>query len=442
MSISRHAPVVLPALGLVAALAWPREASAQNSHHAVSPGLSLGVSFGERTSFSIGLDVRYSYLPQGDRCGDPGYGFGPFGQAALLIGRGGVAWRFAAGAHAGSSVLEGGVQPAGELGWTYHTSYGATPSRPEIPGWHGLHIGLVTWFLLAEELSVRGAIPLGGPSGAFPEVTIAAGARFPPPYGMGVFCVSGRPLRSGDEALLPPVLFAEGGAPLSGALDSVTRSALAEAWLDDARNECASIPVFLALARDLAAVGAPEALVTRALLAAEDEARHTLLCSAMASRLSGTLAMPLLLPTPPPADASREDALLRLAIESWRDGCLGEGVAAERARRALPHTRDPLARAALTRIAVDEQGHADLAGDVLRFCLAEGGRAVVEAVAAEMAATEAALPESALPGQASFDEQAWSAHGRLDAVAIRAAWQAESAAARRIGGRSLVQLCA
>ena len=87
---------------------------------------------------------------------------------------------------------------------------------------------------LAEALG-NGAIPLGGPSGAFPEVTIAAGARFPPPYGMGAFCVSGRPLRSGDEALLPPVLFAEAGAPAPASLDSATRSALAKLDVDSSR---------------------------------------------------------------------------------------------------------------------------------------------------------------------------------------------------------------
>jgi hypothetical protein len=66
MLTSLRYPVALPALGLVAALAWPREARADSSHM-VSPGLSFGVSFGERTSFSLGLDLLYSYLPQGIR---------------------------------------------------------------------------------------------------------------------------------------------------------------------------------------------------------------------------------------------------------------------------------------------------------------------------------------------------------------------------------------
>src|SRR4051812_773811 len=100
MLVPRHSPIALPALGLVAALAWPRNARAEPSHM-VSPGLSFGVSFGERTSFSLGLDVRYSFLPNGSSCGATSWGFGSFGQAALLIGKGGVAGRFALGAHAG-----------------------------------------------------------------------------------------------------------------------------------------------------------------------------------------------------------------------------------------------------------------------------------------------------------------------------------------------------
>lgn len=437
MLVPLRAPLALPALGLVAALAYPREAHA-DSIHMVSPGLSLGVSFGERTSFSLALDVRYSVLPNHSRCGGSSWGVGPFAQAALLVGSGGVAWRFASGAHAGGGPGPA-VQPGAELGWTYRTSYAATMERPAIPGWHGLHVGLLSWFFFAEELSVRGAIPLGGPRAAHPEMTIAAGARFPPPYGFNAFCVEGRPLRRGDEVVLPPVLVGRTLSAGAAGLDVATRAALAEAWLDDARTECASIPAFLALARDLAAVGAPDALVARALVAAEDEALHTLLCAAMATELSGTLAAPVLLAPPPAEDASLDAALARLAVESWRDGCLGEGAAAERARQALASTEHPLARASLARIAVDEQRHADLAWDVLRFSVAAGGRAVADRLATEVAAS-AASPEMALRGARPIDAGAWRAHGQLDEESIAAAYDHQRRAALRTGDRILVQL--
>jgi hypothetical protein len=428
MLIPLRSPVALPALGLVAALAWPREAHADVSHM-VSPALSFGVSFGERTSFSLGLDVRYAVLPEGAGCSATPWGFGTFGQAALLIGSGGVAGRFAAGLHGGGGPPVPALQPGAEIGWTYRTAYPATRERPAIPGWHGLHLGIMSWFFLAEELTVRGAIPLGR-KGAHPEMTVALGGRFPPPYGLGGFCISGRPLRDGDRMVLPPVLVGQTRFAGDATLDLATRSALSEAWLDDARTECASIPAFLALARDLASVGAPDALVARALVAAEEEALHTLLCSAVASRTSGTLAAPVLLLPPPAQDGSVDDALVRLAVESYRDGCVGEGAAAEGARRALVGAEDPLARAALSRIAEDEQRHADLAWDVLRFCVERGGRAVANAVEIEASAS---AYEGARSREPDADEGALRAHGRLDGQTMMGAWgERREAAMKRL----------
>ncbi|WP_437763225.1 hypothetical protein WMF27_42150 [Sorangium sp. So ce281] len=67
-------------------------------------------------------------------------------------------------------------------------------------------------------------------------------------------------------------------------LNRAPRAALAGAWLDSARAECGAIPAFLALAQDLAAVGA---LVARALAALGDEVHHTARCSELASALAG-----------------------------------------------------------------------------------------------------------------------------------------------------------
>src|SRR5262245_48727493 len=89
-------------LGLVTALAWPSPALAEGHAHAVSPGLYFGVTFGERTMATLGLDLRYTYLSTAGSCPQlPNMGFGPFGQAALVFYGGGVAGRFALGAHGG-----------------------------------------------------------------------------------------------------------------------------------------------------------------------------------------------------------------------------------------------------------------------------------------------------------------------------------------------------
>jgi hypothetical protein len=385
---------------MITAMAWP--ASAQ------SVGLSFGVAVGDRTTASLGLDLRYAARLH--RCSEL-VGLGPFGQAALLFNGGGVAGRFSLGAHMGWAF--GAAEVESELGWTYRTAYHATPTQPVSPAWHGLHAGLLAWFTVAEELSVRGAIPLRGPLGARPEMTVALGARFPPPlFGNQEYCGTGRPLQIDGRPWLPEVIRGTPRRPGAGPRDAPTRRALAEAWLADARAECASIPVFLGLARDLAAVGAPAVLIAGALDAAEDELSHTVMCASVAARLSGTPAVPELLDVPAATDRSRDEALARLAVESWRDGCVGEGRGAAQARAALAGAEDPLARAALARIAVDEQRHADLAWEILRFCLASGGPSVVEALAIEAARQPPARMVGSRPGE-RLDAGAWRAHGRL-----------------------------
>jgi hypothetical protein len=212
-------------------------------------------------------------------------------------------------------------------------------------------------------------------------------------------------------------------------VDEHTRGELARAWLDDARAECASIPAFFALARDLSAIGAPRALVHRAIAAARDEQMHTELCSALASGYAGVELRPASLEAPPARDSSRSQALTRLAVESWQDGCLGEGVAAAFARRSLATSTDGDAKAALAIIARDEGEHAKLAWDVAAWCVEEGGRPVRDAIAATRAATnhEAASPRE------DVDEAAWRAHGRGAPGAWASAWEQTAEEASRAG---------
>ncbi|WP_437854613.1 hypothetical protein [Sorangium sp. So ce363] len=51
---------------------------------------------------------------------------------------------------------------------------------------------------------------------------------------------------------------------------------------------------------------------------------------------------------------------MRMALEAWHDGCLGEGAAATRARRSLAGAKDAGVRAALGEIA---RAEADAAWD-------------------------------------------------------------------------------
>ncbi len=410
-----HAALV--AAGLAGSLTTSR-AEADEVRHTVSPGLTFSISFGDKTAFGLGLDARYTATIQ--KSGGYAFGVGVFAQATWLNFSAG---RFAGGIHGGGDVEPyGGLGMDGEIGYTYRTAYDEAN-----PGGHGLHVGLLGTPLAFGEISLRGSIPFPGERHK-PEFTFGIGGRFPSiftPLDFG----SGRPLRIGEERALPSVLASARRSRMRAApIDSATRGALASAWLADARAEGSSIPAFLALAAELRALGAPRELEERALSAARDERRHTAACLAIAGDLAGLDLALGPLPRPSPSREPRSARLLRLAVESWEDGCLGEGLAAERARRS----RGPVN----ARIAGDEQRHADLAWSVLAWALAEGGRPVRDAVAEAMRGGGAAL--EAFPEMpAEVDPIAWAAFGRLDRDGAAAAREATHLAARREGERLL-----
>jgi rubrerythrin len=125
------------------------------------------------------------------------------------------------------------------------------------------------------------------------------------------------------------------------------------------------------LASELRAHGA-HTLAARARAAAREELRHARACLAVAQSESG--ARFALGPVPQPAPRFAD--LETLARESVIEGCAGEALAANDARTRLQHERAPLARRALTLIAREEQRHAELAHDVVKFCVAHGGHSV------------------------------------------------------------------
>ncbi|MRG90798.1 hypothetical protein [Polyangium spumosum] len=411
----------LGALGAAAVLLSPGEARADGEHW-VSPGLMLSVSFGDKTNFGLGLDARYAYVLRYQSVG-----VGAFAQASWLNFS--SAGRFAAGLHGGGDLSRALFGLQGEVGWTYRTALGE-----EHPGGHGVHLGLGGIGMSIIDLVFRGTIPLPGEPSK-PEFTIAAGAHFPPMYGMGSLIIEGRPLRVGGRYILPGVARKprRGGArPVR--LDDTTRLALASAWRDDARGECASIPSFLALSRDLAAAGAPRDLVQRALAAAADEARHTRACAAIAGDLASMSLVPELLPAPPPSGLDRTRELSRLCVESWEDGCLGEGAAAERAQRRATGAKEEGMGAALSMIAKDEAQHAELGWRIVQWCLSEGGQPVREALGEAVAASPEGPAREDLP---EAEPRAWRAHGRLGRVDIEASWEKNLQMARTTADRML-----
>ena len=87
--------------------------------------------------------------------------------------------------------------------------------------------------------------------------------------------VEGRPLVHGGQMLRPGI------AVLPAARDAEGR-AVRDHYASSAQLELSSVWTFLRLAEELAAVGAPAALIAAALDAADDEVRHAELCAAAA----------------------------------------------------------------------------------------------------------------------------------------------------------------
>jgi hypothetical protein len=225
--------------------------------------------------------------------------------------------------------------------------------------------------------------------------------------------VPGRPLRAGELLLLPEV-FGWMWNPAGDEVDdprAAERAAIAAERLEGARMEHASIHAFVRMAAELAAVGAPAALVEQARAAAEEEAEHTVICLALAGVPAQLQPLPPEAGRPRFARSSRE-ALACLGREAWVDGCLGEGTAAARATLASAGARQPAVAQAERLIARDEGGHAELSWRVLEWVWREGHPAVRDAIAA---AIEEARPAAAAPTARDLDEEFLATQGLLPA---------------------------
>jgi hypothetical protein len=200
------------------------------------------------------------------------------------------------------------------------------------------------------------------------------------------------------------------------ALNPVERAFVHQMWTRAATHEAESIATFLQLRAELEVLDAPPELVERALAAAGQEVDHARFATAVARRTrvgSGLSPAEPLSPdqfgsdqfgsdpvgtdpvgTDPfasvpsamfafrePERASRTTTgrryrLLRLAVEAYVDGCLGEAAAADRLRRAAPTSGADLS-ASIASVARDEQSHVALAWSTIEWVIAECGPLVV-----------------------------------------------------------------
>jgi hypothetical protein len=210
--------------------------------------------------------------------------------------------------------------------------------------------------------------------------------------GFFAFGAWGRPLRIDGRAVHPQIRVEAGGdwssgeAPDVTALSPATRAALAAWWLLDAQKEHASVPAFARLAWQLVALGAPASLLERCYRAGLQEIDHARRCFALVSAYRGeplgVLAMPEL------AHGTHAIDLVALATESLADGCFIEDLNADAAALAATRATDPAVARLVADIARDERDHAELAWDIVAWCVREGGAPIAQA----LRATAAAIP--------------------------------------------------
>jgi hypothetical protein len=240
-------------------------------------------------------------------------------------------------------------------------------------------------------------------------------------YQWHVLCVGGRALR-GAAGPVTAATTARGDwvadDPEVSALPEAEREALAVYWEREAAFEHASVAAFAQASLLLLAVGAPADLVAATHAAAIDEVEHARLTYALASAYGGARRGPGPLAIASAVGGTGEVSLARLAVDTFVDGCAGEAAAALALREAAAVARDPGVRATLTRIAEDEERHAELAFRTVAWALSAGGPQVARALSQATETLGAELAADAPPAPAAVEPDR-SAHGALSEAARR-----------------------
>lgn len=304
-------------------------------------GVFMGYAWGADQGFEWGFESisTHHFEPMPTCSSKPRAGFGPVLRVAMA---GATRVSFTAGMHLGGESTRSVLAFDGELGGTL--AFGQKGLQA------GVHTGLLFETLVfnayARQAWLMSAYSMG------------AGIRYAPTFGEPGSCADGRPFRDASGRAKTAAVWHDH--------DGISPPE-AQRWAKRAAEEHASVPAFLQLAQELLALDAPCDLIERALDAAEEELGHAYAAAGLASRFAGR---PLFTTAPrfsPRAPLERPRALARLAHESWLDGCLNEGLAAQIARAEAGQTRDRDEAAVCAVIAQEEAGHAALAFDILRW---------------------------------------------------------------------------
>lgn len=234
-------------------------------------------------------------------------------------------------------------------------------------------------------------------------------------------CPVGRPFVVGGRARLATLgaeaTWSSALSPDVTSLDAATRDALADYWAREGLAEHASVASFARFVLQLLAVAAPADLVSMAQRAIGDELSHARTSFGLASAYAGHTLGPSALDVSRGLDGSLDP--IAIAVSVAEEGCVAETVAALQMVAAADAASDPAVKAALTRMAEQEVEHALLAWRYLGHAVAQGDRALREAVAAVFARAADHVgfgPTTALPA----DEARLRAHGYLSVAERRA----------------------
>jgi hypothetical protein len=183
------------------------------------------------------------------------------------------------------------------------------------------------------------------------------------------WCGKGRPFAVDDEIRTAAAVRRDdwcGEVHGSVDLDAAQRRVLADAWLDVALAEHASVASFARFVLELMAVGAPADLIADAAAALRDEVRHAEVAFAFASAAIGEPMGPGALSMDGVEPRRDLDAIVRAVV---REGCIGETLSAAEVELAARRARDPEVADALAAIADDEARHAVLAWRFVQWAL-------------------------------------------------------------------------
>lgn len=250
----------------------------------------------------------------------------------------------------------------------------------------------------------------------------------------------GRPLRVRGRQLHPKLRlgsdWTRGDRPAADDLDQATRTALEALWLHDAQKEHASVPALARVTWLLAAVGAPPGLLSWTQRATLEEIDHANRCFALAAGYGGRQhtvePMPELLIE---GIGRIVDPLSTLVREGVTDGCQLEDFNADVAGRCASVCKEPVTRAVLEQIAIEERGHAELSWAIVAWVLERDPARARAAIARALADLDSYPRPTAVSAEkralvAHADPSAMAAHGRIRDDEWAAAWHERLAATR------------